>query len=93
VEGVGFPGFFRGDLIREIFAFPAGEVVQKFPFHAIIEILKLGSPEKVFGERGFSEIPHTNCLTKKTFSGKVVRFFPGDKRITDSYTMEEKCPR
>jgi hypothetical protein len=41
-------------------------------------------PEKVFGEAAFPEIPHTKGLTKKTFSGKVVRFFPGDKRIIDS---------
>jgi hypothetical protein len=51
-------------------------------------------PEKVFGEAVFPEIPHTKGLTKKTFSGKVVRFFPGDKRIIDSFLyMEEKCPR
>ncbi len=68
--------------------------MQKMPIHAIMFIPKAIDPERVFGEQFFSETPHTKGLTKKSFSGKVVRFFPGDKRINDSYLlMEEKCPR
>ncbi len=54
---------------------------------------KVVDPEGILAGLFSPKILHTKGLTKTSFSGKVVRFFPGDKRITDSYFMEEKCPR